>query len=69
MSFFCPLCQHPTASHSEICGCLNCRCRLVRRGDFCVNPKGKYIEPVTVEPIAKEEPTHETQQALLLEIS
>lgn len=53
MSFFCPVCSHATLNHSELVGCLACRCHLVRQGDFCVNPKRLETEPTEDE--AREE--------------
>lgn len=35
-------CRHPVANHSEVCGCLMCRCSYVRRDNITINPGGKY---------------------------
>jgi hypothetical protein len=38
----CQGCRHEIQQHSEVCGCLVCRCAYVRAGDTTINPQGRY---------------------------
>lgn len=52
----CTNCRHLVDHHSEVCGCLNCRCPYVRVGNSTVNAQGIYA-PGDPDPYPRLEPS------------
>lgn len=58
----CPNCQHAVSSHSEVCGCLMCRCHYVKVEDRVSNPRGKYGEAMSSVPVHLEAAQEESKE-------